>query len=95
MKSARPRRGAAGTPRQNRRRANARQETDAEPGNGEHHALPQHHPQDIGAAGADRHADADLLRPPARRVRHQAVEPDDRQRQPHHAHGGDDADDHD
>ena len=72
-------------------RAHARQQADAESDNGERHALSQDHPQNLAPAGADGHADADLLGPPRGPVRHQTVESNDGQAQPHDSHRGHEA----
>ena len=63
--------------------ADARHQSERQADKRQHQALPQHHPQHGGAVGADRHADADLPRAPARRVRDQTVEADDREAQSH------------
>jgi hypothetical protein len=63
--------------------ADAARESDDESGQREREPLAQHHAENSRCGRANRHADADLTRPPARGVRHETVQTDDRQHEPH------------
>ena len=81
--------GADKSRRQQFTRDRARQQANDEPGRRQQNALLHYHPQNRQTNRPKGHADADFFRAPARRVRHETVKADKRQRQAHGSRRGD------